>query len=142
MRIKLTVGYSNWSDIRQTWHFPRHSFDQLVNFQPSLKPKLLSVICYNKTFTEGNRTKLRLLEILKQHFKELDLFGRGTRLIEDKWDGIYPYKYHITLENGSFPHYWTEKLTDAYLRYALPIYYGCPNLTEHFSPQSFIPIKR
>jgi hypothetical protein len=124
----------------QTWHLKQHSFDELVNTHPGVKPKLMSVICSNKTYTSGHRSRLQLLEALKKHFKELDVFGRDTRPIEDKWDGIYPYKYHIVLENGSFPHYWTEKLTDAYLGHALPLYYGCPNLTDYFSPQAFVHI--
>jgi len=122
----------------QTWHLANHSFDQLVDTHPEPKPKLMSVICSSKTFTQGHRDRLQLLDALKKHFKELDIFGRDIRPISDKWDGIYPYKYHIVLENGIFPHYWTEKLTDAYLGYALPIYCGCPNLTDYFSPKSFI----
>lgn len=124
----------------QTWFVSKYSFDELAKLQHSAKPKLLSVICSNKTFTEGHRNRLNLLKILKSHFKELEVFGRDSRPIKDKWDGIYPYKYHIVLENGSFPHYWTEKLSDAYLGYSLPIYYGCPNLNDYFSPESFIRI--
>ncbi|MBD2570585.1 glycosyltransferase family 10 domain-containing protein [Anabaena lutea] len=125
----------------QTWHLgDSHSFDKLVNIEPPQKQKLLSVICSNKTFTSGHRARLKLLEALKNHFKELEFFGRPIRPIEDKWDAIFPYKYNIVLENGSVPHYWTEKLTDAYLGYALPLYYGCPNITDYFSPDAFLPI--
>jgi Glycosyltransferase family 10 (fucosyltransferase) C-term len=124
----------------QTWHLERHSFDDLLKIPTGAKPKLMSVICSDKTYTPGHRTRLQLLKVLKQHFQELDVFGRNVQPIADKWDGIYPYKYHIVLENGSFPDYWTEKLTDAYLGHALPIYYGCPNLADYFSPQAFIQI--
>ncbi|BAY07242.1 glycosyltransferase family 10 domain-containing protein [Calothrix sp. NIES-2098] len=125
----------------QTWHLANHSFDQLVSMQPIEKTKLLSVICSNKTFTEGHRQRLQLLDALKKHFKDLEFFGKPINPIDDKWDGIAPYKYHLVLENGSTPHYWTEKLTDAYLGYSLPLYYGCPNLTDYFSPDSFVRIR-
>lgn len=124
----------------QTWHLAEHSYDQLLAIQPEAKTKRISVICSNKTYTPGHRSRLHLLEVLKGHFKELDVFGQGFNPIADKWHGIYPYQYHLVLENGSFPHYWTEKLTDAYLGYTLPIYYGCPNLKDYFSSQSFIQI--
>ena len=32
--------------------------------------------------------------------------------------------------------YWTEKLGDAFLGFALPIYYGCPNIFDYFSADS------
>ncbi|MBW4518929.1 MAG: hypothetical protein KME16_04395 [Scytolyngbya sp. HA4215-MV1] len=124
----------------QTWHLANYSYDQLIEVQPDQKIDRISIICSNKNYTLGHRTRLRLLEILKGHFKELDIFGYGFNPILDKWEGIYPYKYHLVLENGSFPHYWTEKLTDAYLGFSLPIYCGCPNLTDYFSAQSFIQI--
>ena len=124
----------------QVWHLRNSTFDELLDVQPGSKPKLVSVICSNKTYTPGHRARIRLLKVLKQHFKELEVFGRGVSPIADKWDGIYPYKYHIVLENGSFPHYWTEKLTDAYLGYALPFYWGCPNLSDYFPSDAFLRI--
>src|SRR5437667_94736 len=67
----------------------------------------------------------------------LDVSGRGIRAIEDKADGILPYRYHVALENSQFPDYWTEKLADAFLGFAHPLYWGCPNLERYFPAQSF-----
>ena len=64
----------------------------------------------------------------------------GFDPIPDKWDAIYLYKYHIVLENCSIPDYWTEKLADAFLGLAYPIYYGCTNLSSYFPEKSFTPI--
>jgi hypothetical protein len=41
------------------------------------------------------------------------------------------------LENGSWPHYWTEKLSDAFLGWSFPFYVGCPNLNQYFEEDSF-----
>ena len=38
------------------------------------------------------------------------------------------------------PSYWTEKLADAYLGYALPVVSGPNNLAEWFPEESFVPI--
>jgi hypothetical protein len=42
------------------------------------------------------------------------------------------------LENSQSPHYWTEKLTDAYLGWAFPLYVGCPNVGDYFAKESFL----
>jgi hypothetical protein len=105
------------------------------------KLRPLSVICSNNTMTEGHRQRVRFVEKLKAHFgSTLDVFGRGFQPVVDKWDAIAPYQYHIALENCSVPHYWSEKLADAYLAGAYPIYFGCPNLTEYFRPEGFTAI--
>ncbi len=55
-----------------------------------------------------------------------------------KADVILPNKYHLVLENTVMPFYWTEKLADAYLGFALPLVSGATNLAEWFPPESFV----
>jgi hypothetical protein len=55
-------------------------------------------------------------------------------------DAILPYRFHLVLENTRAPNYWTEKLADAYLGWSFPVYLGCPNLDEFFSPDAFCAI--
>jgi len=101
------------------------------------KSKLMSVITSSKDFTEGHQKRLNFVRRLKDYFgADIDVFGRGIREVDDKWDAISPYKYHIALENSVYPHYWTEKLADVYLSGAYPIYYGCPNLEDYFPAAS------
>jgi hypothetical protein len=38
------------------------------------------------------------------------------------------------------PDYWSEKLGDAFLGYAYPIYYGCPNINKYFKAESLLTI--
>jgi hypothetical protein len=68
------------------------------------------------------------------------LFGRGLNEIEDKWDALANYRYHVAIENSTVNHYWTEKLSDAFLAGCHPIYHGCPNITDYFSLGSLTPI--
>ncbi len=119
----------------------RKNYDELVSIETFEKKRLISVITSNKKFTRGHRQRIDFVNQLKQHFgTELDVFGRGINDIEDKWDAIAGYKYHIALENCSYPDYWTEKLSDVYLGGAVPIYYGCPNLVDYFPAGAFITI--
>jgi hypothetical protein len=119
----------------------RFTYDDFKRMQPPLKKKLLSIIYSDKKLTEGHVKRHEFVASLKAHFgDELDIFGRGFRYVSDKWDAIADYKYHIVIENSRFPHYWTEKLADAFLGWSLPIYYGCPNITDYFDPNSFVSI--
>ena len=69
---------------------------------------------------------------------KVDLFGRNLKFVEHKAEGTDGYRYQIAIENHVAPHHWTEKLSDAYLGYCLPFYFGCPNVSEYFPPESFI----
>lgn len=106
------------------------------------KPKLLSAVVSAKKDTVGHRQRFRCMEVLKAHFGDrLDWFGRGVREIgARKLDGLADYRYHLVFENGTWPHYWTEKLADAFMANCLPIYSGAPNRAEYFAPGSFVPI--
>lgn len=117
------------------------NYDELKSMAAPAKTCCCSVVCSNKSRTAGHRQRLDFVRQLACHFgTRLDVFGRGIRDIEDKWDAVAPYRYHIALENSSFKHYWTEKLADAYLGGAYPFYYGCPNLAEYFPTGSFTAI--
>lgn len=114
------------------------SFDQISALKPR-KTKLISVVCSNKKFTEGHGRRLEFVKSLKEHFgNRLDWFGMGVKEVVDKSEALIDYKYHIAIENGCFNNYWTEKLADAYLGWCMPIYYGCPNVTDYFDTKSLI----
>jgi hypothetical protein len=84
---------------------------------------------------------LALLDYLKQRLGDRIVhFGRGFQPVDDKMDAILPYRFHLVLENTRASNYWTEKLADAYLGWAFPVYLGCPNLDEFFSPDAFCAI--
>lgn len=112
-------------------------YDFFTTSNPT-KTKLMSVISSSKTFTSGHKDRLDFVHKLKEHFGDrIDVFGRGIRDFDDKWDVIAPYKYHVCIENCSQPYYFSEKLSDAYLGNSFPFYYGCTNIDEFFSKDSF-----
>lgn len=105
------------------------------------KAKLCSCICSDKAFTPEHRARLAFVERLQHEFGEaIDFFGRGFRDMEDKNEALEDYRYHIALENSVFPHYWTEKLADAYLRNCFPIYGGAPNIHDYFAADALVAI--
>ena len=122
----------------------RYTFDYDCLSQPSdpgEKTRLISVITSNKAFTRGHLDRIRFVERLKAHYGDrLDVYGRGFRSFDDKWDVLRPYKYHIVIENTSQRYYWTEKISDCLLAETFPFYYGCTNLSDYFPAEAFLPI--
>ena len=98
------------------------------------KQDAVSVVVSRKVVHAGHRDRLQFLDKLKSKLGDrLQIFGRGIREVDDKLDAILPYKYHLALENTIEANYWTEKLSDAFLGHALPLYSGCPNIDQWFS---------
>jgi hypothetical protein len=128
------------------WHVGLDSFnkqfvfgyDHLKTLPPPPKQNRISVVCSNAAKTAGQRQRLAFLAALKRQLGDQVVhFGRGFTPVGDKMEVIGPYRYSLVLENSINPHYWTEKLADAYLGWAFPIYSGCPNLGEYFPLESF-----
>ncbi len=116
----------------------RYGYDELTRQTKPEKALRLSVVCSSLRSTEGQRQRLDFLAQLKKRLgDQLVHFGRGFTPIEDKMDAIAPYHYHLVLENSVSDYYWTEKLADAYLGWAFPLYLGCPNLDKFFPPEAF-----
>jgi hypothetical protein len=109
-------------------------FSKIISYD---KTKVLSIILSKKAGTDGHKKREKFIKKLKADLGDIfDVFGIGFNDLQDKWDGIAPYKYYLALENSSVRDYWTEKLSDAYLGGAYPIYYGCPNIYQYFNEQS------
>lgn len=87
-----------------------------------------------------HHARYQFTQDLKAKLPFLDIFGQGVRPIDDKADALDPYKLHLAIENHVCPHHWTEKLTDPFLGYCLPLYHGCPNTMEYFPEESYVPI--
>ncbi len=55
-----------------------------------------------------------------------------TLLVYYKVDALAPYMFHIVIENAPRECYFTEKLLDAIVLRAVPIYWGCKRIGEVF----------
>ncbi len=121
------------------WHVNK-TYDELKNIGVPEKCKDLSWITSNLMGFPGHRLRMDFLAHLKTHAFPMDVYGKGIRYIEDKWDGLAPYRYSLAVENSSGPDYWTEKVADCFLSWTVPIYYGCTNLEDYFPPGSFVRI--
>jgi hypothetical protein len=141
-RLHISALGLNWHvGLDPATHEYRYGYDHLSSLDYPVKENSIAVVCSNASKTEGQRRRLALLEALKQRLGDkLIHFGRGFRPIGDKMEAILPYRFHLVLENTVQPNYWTEKLADAYLGWAYPVYLGCPNVAEYLPAEALVSI--
>ena len=113
-------------------------FEYLKNFDRRDKTNTISMICSSKKITDDHRVRLLFAEKIAEYFgSDIDWFGDGVNTIENKWDAVSNYKYHIVLENESRNFLISEKLYDSYLGLAFPFYYGGSNVNSFFSKDTY-----
>lgn len=112
--------------------FVEKSYDECMAMPPIQKSRDVSVISSNKAFTSGHRQRLAFVDALQARLGDrIDVFGRGIRDFNSKWDVLADYRYAIVLENLEAKDWLTEKLPDAWLAYCYPLYSGCTNLRRY-----------
>ncbi len=128
------------------WFFGRGkkniiTLNQLQNADSYPKPKTIASVCSTKQQKHTLHYKrYHFIQHIKREIPEMDLFGHGVKEMDDKAEALADYQYHIAIENHYAIHHWTEKLSDPYLAYCLPIYYGCPNINDYFPEDSYIAV--
>jgi hypothetical protein len=112
------------------------------------KSKTCSMICSDKTRTEGHRYRL---EIAGQMKDAIDLFGgaHGSQRIgqgigptgewwRSKLPALADYRFSIVFENAVYDKYYTEKITDCFATGTVPIYWGTRKVAEDFNKNGII----
>jgi hypothetical protein len=91
--------------------------------------------------SKANSMRDEIFFTLNKHIKILS----GGRLhnnigyrISNKLEFLKGFKFDLSIENGSYPGYVTEKIMDAFAAGIVPIYYGDPLIEKDFNPNSFI----
>lgn len=121
------------------WHLLQ-DHNHLSAMAVPAKTKSISCIVSSATQLEGQRKRLAFADALQCSLPGIDFYGKGKNYIPDKSEGLLPYRYSIAMENTSMPYYFTEKITDCFLSYTVPVYFGCTNIGDFFPQNSFIQI--
>ncbi|MFA5314051.1 MAG: glycosyltransferase family 10 [Methanomassiliicoccales archaeon] len=128
-----------WSKEGKCWlKGDSKDYDELKAMRSVTKDRQVSIITSDKVITKGHQKRLTFVRRLEKEFgNDLDVFITSNMGLEDKWDAIGRYRYHLSIENSIFKDYWTEKVADAFLGLSFPFYHGCPNLRDYFPANSF-----
>jgi hypothetical protein len=97
--------------------------------------------------SNSSRERVKFFKMLSK-YKKVDSYGRvmnnmGDLIFKKEWqdthsDILKDYKFIICFENNFHNQYICEKLPNAMLANAIPIYRGAPDIGEYFNTQSFI----
>lgn len=63
------------------------------------------------------------------------------RFLYDDKSIMFDNQYHLVIENTSMDNMFTEKLIDCFQTKTIPIYYGCPNISEYFNINGIIQVE-
>jgi hypothetical protein len=143
-------------------HGARSEDDEWVNsFKDIFDKKFeVSFLSGAKNLTEGHRFRQELhklgdkITIPKKWFYVLDDFnwddynkggiGRSVSEKSATFNNI-PKRvcynesmFHIAVENSKHNNWYTEKIGDAFASKTVPIYWGCPNIGDHFDKRGII----
>ena len=115
--------------------------DALRHTSPPAKAGQICIFLSSKRMSRTlHRKRFNFQKELLRLLPELESYGRDVRPVEKKAECLDQYRYTIAIENHVGPHHWTEKLSDSFLGYCLPFYFGCSNAASYFPEESFIPI--
>lgn len=119
-----------------TNEFPNIADDSMFSIYE--KNKMISFITSNKKFTDWHKLRVEFVDYLAQNNAKFDLYGVGYNEITGKIKGLKDYHFSIAIENGNHTNYFTEKILDCFLTGTIPIYKGCPNISDFFDINGII----
>lgn len=100
------------------------------------KRKDVSIIASAKRGTGGQALRHKIVHTFQDRID--GLYGTGYKYVESKLEALGDYRYSIVVENTAEPNFFTEKIVDCFATGTVPIYWGCPNISEFFHPKGII----
>lgn len=137
------------SDVQFGDRTSRYCFDLILNGKKKYQSTLNQEELLNRKFCNfvysnngcADPFRERIFKELSK-YKQVDSGGKFLnnigRIVENKRDFQREYKFSLAIENSSVCGYTTEKIYDPFLAQSLPIYWGNPNISSDFRPNSFV----
>ena len=108
-----------------------------------VKTQLMSIMISHKLRTSGHQYRHTLCKRILNSNLPIDIYGNGCKyysnILDTRFKGEFtdnePYEnylFHIAVENGVTPHYFSEKIMNPLLCQTTPIYLGCQNIDTYF----------
>jgi hypothetical protein len=116
------------------------------------KTKPMSIMVSHKNMADGHKYRHKLVQAILKTDLPIDIWGNGTKfynkLKDDRVKTDFPwseinkmydsYKFHVTIENFSTPHYISEKILNPFICKTVPVYWGCKNIKQYVNNENVI----
>ena len=102
------------------------------------KTRMTSLIASAKRSQDGHKLRHSTADWARVEGLDLDVMGGGYIPFGAKSEGLAPYRYSVVIDNVRERNYFTEKLIDAVLCGTVPIYWGCPNISDFIDTRGMI----
>ena len=130
--FKSLLFGTNWIGVRT------QANTEIILSEHPQKTRLVSFMGSLAHPNEGAYQFRREIANLCIDYSSVDCFGKGIKPVQGKREAIAPYRFSIAMENAASNYYFSEKLIDCLLLETIPIYYGCPGITELFDPKGLL----
>jgi hypothetical protein len=107
----------------------------ITDFGIHTKSKLVSMIVSDKRWTKQHEIRH---DFSRVNADKMDVFGRGTKEIVKKEEGLKDYMFSFAAENDTYDTYFTEKILDCFATGTIPIYMGTTKIVEYFNPDGIM----
>lgn len=120
------------------------TYDELSAETPYQKTNEISCVLSNKIMNEGHKIRKVFTKKFLSKYPSLDLYGSvefNNKVLKnnDKIEGLKTYKYSLGFDNQDFiKNFFGTQLSDAFLCWAVPIFWCGTDLKRYFPEDSFI----
>jgi hypothetical protein len=97
----------------------------------------LSHVMSSKDFLPGHSLRHKTAEIIRKQ-RSFELLFPDNIPTQQKYKLFEDSMFHISIENSQNHNYISEKIIDCFMSYTVPIYWGCPNISDYFNPEGII----
>ena len=118
---KKQFKISNLAGSKLINNSPGHLFRQIIHHNQNKLNK------YPITFFRSNAQQPHITD-----------YGDNPFLTNNKEQLFDEFQYSIIIENSQQTNYFTEKIVDCLITKTIPIYWGCPNISEYFDISGWI----
>lgn len=122
-------------------HFMEFGTGWVKDYSFTEKKFQISHLTGNKEMAPGHliRKKIHYKQEKIKNPKDFFISGYGgvenfanNKTLGPAKDALFESQFHICIENSQQKNYFTEKVVDCFSTKTIPIYWGCPNISDFF----------
>lgn len=112
---------------------------EYIGCDVSKKKFEVSFLTSSKNMFPGHALRQEIYQRLPEQVGSIKTWKhKSPPIVNDKRDILEPYMFSIVPENSIHAGYYTEKIVDCLVAKTIPVYWGCPNISDYFDVESIV----